>query len=189
MRRVAPAQIAEVEARVYAIQPESSVAFVPGAVAALFYAECDFTTMVKELYALWQEQSDKRLNQQDYTTLAYELAIRLPAESEQILRTQRARIDDPDASAPVRFYFTGGRIRYRTARYFVQQPACSGKPAIEPWTAAVIRYLNHPLREEQSVKYIRPDSRCWRKYNAPEIFSFRKTGPRLVGQSSQSPGL
>ena len=27
---------------------------------------------------------------------------------------------------------------------------------IEPWTATVLRYLNHPLRDEYSVKYIRP---------------------------------
>lgn len=127
MRRVAPAQIAEVEAR---STPSAGIHPLPSCRVQLlryFMQNATSQPMVKELYALWQEQSDKRLNQQDYTTLAYELAIRLPAESEQILRTQRARIDDPGPSASVRFYFTAVVSDTGTARYFVQQPACSRK--------------------------------------------------------------
>lgn len=156
MRRVAPAQIAEVEARVYAISRNHPLPSCRVQLLRYFMQNATSQPMVKELYALWQEQSDKRLNQQDYTTLAYELAIRLPAESEQILRTQRARIDDPDRLR--RFDFISRSVVSDTARLdtLFNSLLVAENRRIEPWTAAVIRYLNHPLREEQSVKYIRP---------------------------------
>ena len=156
MRRVAPAQIAEVEARVYAISRNHPLPSCRVQLLRYFMQNATSQPMVKELYALWQEQSDKRLNQQDYTTLAYELAIRLPAESEQILRTQRARIDDPDRLR--QFDFISRSVISDTARLdtLFNSLLVAENRRIEPWTAAVIRYLNHPLREEQSVKYIRP---------------------------------
>ena len=156
MRRVAPAQIAEVEARVYAISRNHPLPSCRVQLLRYFMQNATSQPMVKELYALWQEQSDKRLNQQDYTTLAYELAIRLPAESEQILRTQRARIDDPDRLR--RFDFISRAVVSDTARLdtLFNSLLVAENRRIEPWTVAVIRYLNHPLREEQSVKYIRP---------------------------------
>ena len=156
MRRVAPAQIAEVEARVYAISRNHPLPSCRVQLLRYFMQNATSQPMVKELYALWQEQSDKRLNQQDYTTLAYELAIRLPAESEQILRTQRARIDDPDRLR--QFDFISRAVVSDTARLdtLFNSLLVAENRRIEPWTAAVIRYLNHPLREEQSVKYIRP---------------------------------
>ena len=82
--------------------------------------------------------------------------VRLPAESEQILRTQRARIDDPDRLR--QFDFISRSVISDTARLdtLFNSLLVAENRRIEPWTAAVIRYLNHPLREEQSVKYIRP---------------------------------
>lgn len=122
----------------------------------LFMQNAISEPMVKKLYILWQQQSDKHLNRQDYTTLAYELAIRMPLESEQILRTQRARIDDPDRLR--QFDFISRAAVSDTARLdtLFNSLLAAENRRIEPWTTAVIRYLNHPLREDQSVKYIRP---------------------------------
>lgn len=60
--------------------------------------------------------------------LAYELAIRMPLESEQILRTQRARIDDPDRLRQFDF-ISRAAVSILRARYSVQQPAGGRKTA------------------------------------------------------------
>lgn len=80
----------------------------------------------------------------------------MPLESEQILRTQRARIDDPDRLR--QFDFISRAAVSDTARLdtLFNSLLAAENRRIEPWTTAVIRYLNHPLREDQSVKYIRP---------------------------------
>lgn len=129
---------------------------MPGAVAALFYAECDFPTYGEGTLCLVAGAIGQTVEPTGLHDLAYELAIRLPAESEQILRTQRARIDDPDRLR--QFDFISRAVVSDTARLdtLFNSLLVAENRRIEPWTAAVIRYLNHPLREEQSVKYIRP---------------------------------
>lgn len=135
--------------------------------------------MVKKLYILWQQQSDKHLNRQDYTTLAYELAIRMPLESEQILRTQRARIDDPDRLR--QFDFISRAAVSDTARLdtLFNSLLAAENRRIEPWTTAVIRYLNHPLREDQSVKYIRPGLEVLEEVQRTGDIFFPKIGRQL----------
>ena len=156
MREIAPANRAEVEARIYTMTQNHPLPSCRIQLMRLFMQNAISEPMVKKLYILWQQQSDKHLNRQDYTTLAYELAIRMPLESEQILRTQRARIDDPDRLR--QFDFISRAAVSDTARLdtLFNSLLAAENRRIEPWTTAVIRYLNHPLREDQSVKYIRP---------------------------------
>ena len=156
MWEIAPANRAEVEARIYTMTQNHPLPSCRIQLMRLFMQNAISEPMVKKLYILWQQQSDKHLNRQDYTTLAYELAIRMPLESEQILRTQRARIDDPDRLR--QFDFISRAAVSDTARLdtLFNSLLAAENRRIEPWTTAVIRYLNHPLREDQSVKYIRP---------------------------------
>ena len=156
MREIAPANQAEVETRIYTMTQNHPLPSCRIQLMRLFMQNAISEPMVKKLYILWQQQSDKHLNRQDYTTLAYELAIRMPLESEQILRTQRARIDDPDRLR--QFDFISRAAVSDTARLdtLFNSLLAAENRRIEPWTTAVIRYLNHPLREDQSVKYIRP---------------------------------
>ena len=58
-------------------------------VRSLFSLATD-TTLIAHLYDVWQQQSNKQLNERDYTSLAYQLAIRRPAEWRAILDTQRS---------------------------------------------------------------------------------------------------
>ena len=48
------------------------------------------------LYSLWETERVQQLNEKDYTTLAYELALRIPEQGKEILKTQRQRIHNPD---------------------------------------------------------------------------------------------
>ena len=88
--------------------------------------------------------------------MAYELSIRLPEKHETILQTQRNRISNPDRLR--QFDFISQAVTPDTLQMdaFFQSLLKAENRRIEPWTASALAYLNHPLREKYSVKYIRP---------------------------------
>ena len=113
----------------------------------------------EDIYRIWKDKAPwpgVKLNDADYTNLALELAIRFPERCAGILNTQRQRIDNAD----------------RMREFDFVSPAVSPDQAVrdsvfaallqpenrrhEPWTQSALQYLNHPLRQEESRKYIRP---------------------------------
>ncbi|HKJ91606.1 MAG TPA: M1 family aminopeptidase [Longimicrobiales bacterium] len=114
---------------------------------------------VARLRRIWSRQDSVPglpLSEEDYTDLAFGLAIRGVPDQEAVLARQRGRIEDPD----------------RRARFDFVMPALSADPAVrdsvfaslaklenrrrEPWSLAALGYLNHPLRAPRSERYIRP---------------------------------
>jgi aminopeptidase N len=92
----------------------------------------------------------------DEIAMAMELAVREVSGWEQILQTQLERTENPD----------------RKARFAFVMPALSADPQVraqaferfrqlenrrrEPWVLESMAYLNHPLREADSERFIRP---------------------------------
>lgn len=113
-------------------------------------------TMIQQLYKIWEQQNSKQLSERDYTTLAYELSLRLPDASESILATQRNRINNPDRLR--QFDFISRAMTADTLKQdsLFQSLLQAENRRIEPWTAITLNYLNHRTREDHSVKYIRP---------------------------------
>ncbi|MBO7266950.1 MAG: ERAP1-like C-terminal domain-containing protein, partial [Bacteroidaceae bacterium] len=111
---------------------------------------------IAQLYAVWEQKSHPTLSERDYTNLAYELALHMPERHEAILETQRARIVNSDRIRE--FDFVARAVVPDTA-VMDSVFAALLKPEnrrIEPWAEKALTYLNHPLREEYAVKYIRP---------------------------------
>jgi aminopeptidase N len=92
----------------------------------------------------------------DELDMALNLAVREVPEWRQILTAQRDRTQNPD----------------RKAQFEFVMPALSADPAVreqaferlrdvrnrshEPWVLESLRYLNHPLREAQARRFVRP---------------------------------
>jgi len=92
----------------------------------------------------------------DEIAMALELAVREVPGWQQILQTQLERTENPD----------------RKARFAFVMPALSADPQVrgaaferfralenrrrEPWVSESLAYLNHPLREQDSERFIRP---------------------------------
>ena len=111
---------------------------------------------IDKLYQLWEKQSHPMLNERDYMTMAYELALYNPEKYENILTTQRNRITNPDRLR--QFDFISQAVTPETLQMdaFFQSLLKAENRRIEPWAASALAYLNHPLREKYAVKYIRP---------------------------------
>ncbi len=114
---------------------------------------------VARLRRIWARQDSipgLPLSEEDYTDLAFALAVRGVPDQQEILAQQRERIGNPD----------------RRARFDFVAPSLSADPAVrdsvfaslaklenrrrEPWALAALGYLNHPLRAPRSERYIRP---------------------------------
>lgn len=112
--------------------------------------------MAAKYYDIWLTEGDKSLNEGDYMTLAYELAVRYPKRYDEIFTTQLSRITNPDREAQFRFIMraTHADEALRDALFASLMEPENRRP--EPWTVTALSYLNHHLRQEDAVKYIYP---------------------------------
>ena len=111
---------------------------------------------IDKLYQLWKEQSHPMLNERDYMTLAYELALHCPERYESLRDTQRERITNPDRRRQFDFIVQAVTPDTLQMDAFFQSLMKAENRRIEPWAASALAYLNHPLRQSYAVKYIRP---------------------------------
>lgn len=112
--------------------------------------------VVENLYRIWSEGNNPLLSVNDYMTLAYELAVRMPDKADDILRIQRSRIDNKDRLEQFDYISRAVVPSQQSRDELFASLAKAENRRIEPWTLSVLYYLNHPLREMESVKYIRP---------------------------------
>ena len=111
---------------------------------------------IDKLYQLWKEQSHPMLNERDYMTLAYELALHCPERYESLRDIQRERITNPDRRRQFDFIVQAVAPDTLQMDAFFQSLLKAENRRIEPWAASALAYLNHPLRQSYAVKYIRP---------------------------------
>lgn len=114
---------------------------------------------VEKVYRVWDKERDiegLNLSERDYIGLAANLAIKMPEKADRITASQLNRIDNPD----------------RRRRFTFIRPALSADPQVrdqffaslkdeenrqtESWVLEAMGYLHHPLRAEESEKYILP---------------------------------
>ena len=110
---------------------------------------------IERLYILWEQRSNPQLDEQDYTTLAYELALRLPKQAEHIIATQRQRITNPDRIAQFDYISraTKADVTEREALFtWLLNDPKNRRP--EPWAATMLGYLCHHTRQTESTNYI-----------------------------------
>lgn len=111
--------------------------------------------VIDKHYALWSKH-DEPFSENDYTALAYELAIRKPNQAKEILAKQRARIKNPDRLQQFDFVSRAVNPSASARHELFKSLSDPENRRIEPWTLSVLYYLNHPLRQKEAVRYIRP---------------------------------
>lgn len=112
--------------------------------------------MVGRLYEIWQKNDSPLLSINDYMTLSYELSVRMPEKAHEIVNEQRKRITNPDRLAQFDFVSRAVNPSESERDALFESLKKAENRRIEPWTQSVLYYLNHPLRDKESVKYIRP---------------------------------
>ena len=111
------------------------------------------------LYRIWRDRAPwpgLTLSETDYSTLALELAIRLPARAAEILDAQRARIGNADRLREFDFVRPAVSPDKAVRDSVFQALLLAENRRHEPWVQTALRFLNHPLREAEALDYVRP---------------------------------
>ncbi len=149
-------EIETIEKKIYELSKSHSLTSVKTQALRLIISRAVSPSIVNELYEIWKKNDSPLLSINDYMTLSYELAIRMPAKANEILAKQRTRITNPDRLSQFDFVSRAvNPIETERDNLFNSLKQAENR-RIEPWTLSVLYYLNHPLRDKESVKYIRP---------------------------------
>lgn len=125
----------------------------------LYRSIADSEEAVKRLYALWQERKAPKncaLSENDYISLSYTLAIHLPDKADEIVAIQLSRIKNPDRKTEYSFISPSVSPRKAERDSVFASLLIAENRRVEPWASSALANLNHRLREQESVVYIRP---------------------------------
>ena len=112
---------------------------------------------IERLTTIWrdrQEPGGLTLSESDFTSLAMSLVIK--TNDDQILKQQLGRIKNPDRRAQLAFVGPALSPDPMTRDQFFESLADDRNRDREPWVAQALSFLNHPLRADSSIKYLRP---------------------------------
>ena len=112
---------------------------------------------LQKLYLIWSNEGaslDLTLSENDFLVLAAELIIKGGADENEVLEEQRQRIKNLDRKKRFEFLIpaiTSDSLIRDSFFYSLENPV---NRQVEPWVAEALGYLNHPLRQNHSVKHI-----------------------------------
>ena len=145
---------AEAEAELYAMSQSHALVSCRQQILRLLMQTATSAHLCQELYTIWHEAKHPLLSVNDYMTLAYELSLRFPERYDTIATTQRERITDEDRRRKFDFIIRSVNPSSEAQERLFEELLEPENRRIEPWTATVISYLSHPLRDRESAKYI-----------------------------------
>lgn len=164
------------------------------AVTACYKAVLDIATTdetVDRLYQIWKNESDVGvipLSESDFMDLAFGLALRLPEKSDEILATQLDRFENEDRKKRFAFVMPSLSPKQEVRDAFFESLKNVDNRRPERWALDGLNNLHHPLRAEQSEKYILPSLELLEEIQTTGDIFFPKRWlvATLVGHRSRS---
>jgi aminopeptidase N len=111
------------------------------------------------LERVWRRQEkipQVTLGEPDEASMALELAVRSVPAASTIVEEQHKRFTNPDRKARFEFVMPALSDRPETRDAWFERLRDVNNRRREPWVLEGLQYLHHPLRGNQSEKYIRP---------------------------------
>jgi len=111
-----------------------------------------------KLYAIWNKEKvipGLKLNEDDYTNIAMNLAIFKHAKADEILNKTRTTITNPDKQKRFEFLLPSLSKDESVRDAFVKSLKDDENREKESWVGVGLANINHPLRQESAQKYIR----------------------------------
>lgn len=114
---------------------------------------------VATLYNIWKKREAPAgcsLSENDYISLSYVLALRMPEQADEIIRIQQLRITNPDRKREYAFISPSVSPHKEVRDSVFTSLLIAENRRVEPWASAALANLNHPSRQKEAVAYIRP---------------------------------
>ncbi len=112
-----------------------------------------------KFYDIWKNQkplNGLKLTESDYINLAYELIVRNHKDYQFIETEQLARIKKPAKKREMEFVLPAVSVNEKTRDQFFDSLKNAENREHEIWVRTALYYLNHPLRANKSIKYLKP---------------------------------
>jgi aminopeptidase N len=109
------------------------------------------------LYRIWDGSlsvSGLTLSENDFMTLASELAVKTPEQSEYIVNTQLRRISNPDRKREFEFIMPALSADQGVRDVFFESLMDAENRSTESWVRTALAWLHHPLRVADSERYL-----------------------------------
>nr|WP_294787526.1 M1 family aminopeptidase [uncultured Flavobacterium sp.] len=110
------------------------------------------------LYKIWNREisiSGLKLNEDDYTNMAMNLAIFKHPKADEILEKTRSSISNPDKKKRFEFLLPSLSKDESVRNKFIESLKDDANREKESWVSVGLANVNHPLRQESAQKYIR----------------------------------
>ena len=117
------------------------------------------TKSLNKFYDIWKNKKKVKglkLSKTDYTNLAYELIVRNHPDYQNIAKTQLSRISNKERKARMEFTLPAVSPLQDKRDAFFESLKIYENRQHEIWVRTALYYLNHPLREKYSLKYLKP---------------------------------
>lgn len=152
--RIDPAKLGSIEQRARRIAdstPSASVHLALTRALSKYGQHTDYTDV-------WTNQTDSLLNTDDYTKMAYHLAILNPEKADYILAEQRKRLEEKNPALVEEFDYVsrGARPGEAAANEAFQSLLDPSNRTTEPWATALLSLLADETRGEYTLEYIAP---------------------------------
>ncbi|HJY12132.1 MAG TPA: ERAP1-like C-terminal domain-containing protein, partial [Flavobacterium sp.] len=111
-----------------------------------------------KLYQIWNKETtipNLKLNQDDYTSIAMNLAIFKHEKADEILNKTRTTITNPDKQKRFEFLLPSLSKDESVRAAFMESLKEDKNREKEAWVSVGLANINHPLRQESAQKYIR----------------------------------
>ncbi|APA65219.1 M1 family metallopeptidase [Maribacter sp. 1_2014MBL_MicDiv] len=115
-------------------------------------------TSLENLFKIWSKEltiKNLKLNDDDYTELAMDLALYNHPKNEQILKTAEEAITNTDKLNRFKFLLPSISNNYETKKEFFESLKQEKNRAKESWVTDAMNNLNHPLHQKESLQYLR----------------------------------
>ena len=124
------------------------------------YQDISLSASAKQnLYNIWQKQQPPagvKLTEDDYTSLALTIALKSDTTT-SVLKQQEARIKNPDRKERLAFLMPALSLDVKERDAFFNSLKDRKNRQKESSVTTALSYLNHPLRQNTSIKYL-PES-------------------------------
>jgi aminopeptidase N len=113
---------------------------------------------LSRLRSVWDKSldvTDLKLATRDFTNLAATLAIKIPDQAEEIIASQNERIIGPDDQRRFEFIQYALSPDQEIRDKFFAALLLKENRHTESWVLSALNYLHHPLRAENSEKYLK----------------------------------
>ncbi|MBS7253010.1 M1 family aminopeptidase [Flavobacterium branchiicola] len=111
-----------------------------------------------KLYQIWNKEmviQNLKLNEDDYTNLAMNLAIFEHEKADEILEKTRTTITNPDKKKRFEFLLPSLSKDESVRNRFIESLKDDANREKESWVSVGLSSVNHPLRQESAQKYLR----------------------------------